>query len=456
MKTKMRFAGGLRTIGGNIVEIVYGNDRVIFDFGRAYNPADTLLTNAAGREGRRVADMLRLGMLPAIDGLYAQADLAQVLANAPAPPAPPAPFEASVLNTAVFISHLHLDHMGAIDALAPGVPVYMSQEGAALHEVIMATGEPPQRQSVRGVPYGQPVQVGDIAVTFHAVDHDVHGAAAIYVKTPSASYACSGDIRMHGQYPEKNHRWVQAMRDASVDYLLMEGTSIWAPRDDGSADNAVQQLNEGEVPAAIQAALTQATGVAFFNCYHRNTDRLKALAAAARATGRTLVLEPATAKVAAAFFSQGDDDVPAAFCSQSGDRVPTAAPPPYGVLGEQIDVAQINQNPAAYFVQNSFAHIFSLIDYDPAGSVYVHTNGIPLGAFDPAYGSMLSFLQTLGIRFALVPSTGHGDAEALRSIIDGIAPKVLVPWHSTAPEYMTPINPAQEILLPQEGVWYER
>jgi len=71
-KTKMRFLSGLNTIGGNIVEICYGNDRIIFDFGRAYNPADTLLSNSQGRADTQVADMLRLKMIPAIDGIYSK------------------------------------------------------------------------------------------------------------------------------------------------------------------------------------------------------------------------------------------------------------------------------------------------------------------------------------------------------------------------------------------------
>lgn len=44
-KTTITFWSGLRTIGGNIAEITFGNNRVIFDFGLVYDPA-SLIVNA--------------------------------------------------------------------------------------------------------------------------------------------------------------------------------------------------------------------------------------------------------------------------------------------------------------------------------------------------------------------------------------------------------------------------
>ena len=429
MKTTFRFWSGLNTIGGNIAEIRYGDDRVIFDFGRAYNPADTLLTNAQGREGRKVADMLRLGMIPAIDGLYAKADLTPVQG---CKLIPAEDWAAAGKNTAVFISHLHLDHMGAIDTIAPGVSVYMSAEGAALYEALMDIGEGPFRRGVKSFDYEKPVQIGGITVTGYAIDHDVHGASAILVETPDMSIAHSGDIRMRGQRPELNHSWIKTMHDKNVDYLFMEGTAFWPPRDDSGVDNKLQQYKESEVAGEIGRVLLGAGGVGFFNFYHRNLERIDNLIKAAHSAGREIVFEPLTAKLVA-------------------QLMPAAK---YYVLGENITVTQINQNPKGYFVQNTMGNIFSLMDYEPAGSVYIHTNGIPLGPFDPAFNSMVSFLGALGIEFFTVPSAGHGDMDDILQIVDGIKPKTLVPWHSPAPDQMIPLDSGQQVMIPQLGIWY--
>lgn len=410
-KTTFCVHSGLNTIGGNIAEIRYQNDRVIFDFGRAYNPADTLLSQANGREGSKVSDMLRLGMIPAVVGLYDN-DWAGC--------------------TAVFISHLHLDHMGAIDTVHPDVPIYMSRESMELYHALMDIGEGPFRQNILPFDYHEPVHIGDIAVTGYPIDHDVLGASALLVETPDLRIAHSGDIRMRGQRPELNQQWIDKMREISVDYLFMEGTSFWPVRDDGSVDNKFVQYKEAETPHVVSDRLKSVSGVCFFNFYHRNIDRMANMMLAAELSGRTIVLEAATAKLAANFLPDAH----------------------YEIINDTITLSQINHNPGAYFVQSTLQGIFSLIDYDVTDSAYIHTNGVPLGAFDPAFGSVLSFLDVLGIVFHSVPSSGHGDKEEILTIIDGIKPKTLVPWHSTSPDTMIPRDPSQKVLLPQKGVWY--
>ena len=412
-KTIFCIHSGLNTIGGNIAEVRHGNDRVIFDFGRAYNPADTLLANAQGRENSKVSDMLRLGIIPAVDGLYDNSWPGR---------------------TAVFISHLHLDHMGAIDVIHPDIPLYMSRKGSELHKELMKIGEEPFRQNVVPFENEEPVQIGSIKVTGYAIDHDVYGACAILVETPDCRIAHSGDIRMRGQRPDLNHKWISTMHDINVDYLLMEGTSFWPVRDDNSVDNKYVQYKEAAIPGVVRDILDNSPGVCFFNFYHRNIERMANLMVAAKSAKREVVLEPPTAKLAKRFL-------------------PSAK---YSIIGETITIDEVNSNPALYFVQSTIQNIFSLIDYDTADGAYIHTNGVPLGAFDPAFGSMLSFLGVLGITFHSVPSAGHCDKDEILQIIDGIKPKVLVPWHSTAPETMIPTDPSQRVLLPHKGVWEPR
>lgn len=104
--TKFQMYSGLRTIGGVNASVSYGRDRVIFEFGSAYDPATAVFDGKI--EPRRknwVQDQLRVGLLPRIDGIYRREDLgANPLVSA----------EESDWNTAVFITHLHLDHMALV------------------------------------------------------------------------------------------------------------------------------------------------------------------------------------------------------------------------------------------------------------------------------------------------------------------------------------------------------
>ena len=37
-KTSITFHSGLLTIGGTVIEVAYGDDRIFFDFGTEYHP----------------------------------------------------------------------------------------------------------------------------------------------------------------------------------------------------------------------------------------------------------------------------------------------------------------------------------------------------------------------------------------------------------------------------------
>jgi len=222
------------------------------------------------------------------------------------------------------------------------------------------------------------------------------------------------------------------MRAKELDYLLMEGTAFWPPRSDDSNDDKFIQVPEGKVGDVISEKISAVKGLTFFNFYHRNLERMENLIQAASDSGREIVFESDTAQLVQAFFPDAK----------------------YKILGHSISAAEINKIPGKYFVQNNFVNILSLIDYAAEDSLYIHTNGVPLGAFDPAFTSMVSFLATLGIAFESVSSSGHGDVSAILEIIDGIKPKVLIPWHSTTPEQMIPLDKLQEVLLPEVGTWY--
>ena len=137
MKTRFKFWSGLDTIGGNIAEITYGKDRIIFDFGLVYNPANSMLDAKGRPTDTHVLDLLKLQSIPAIDGIYSEKDLSagpNYLRETPLAE------EQSDFQTAVFISHLHLDHMGAMDTIAPAIPVYMTEASNRLFRTLEKIG----------------------------------------------------------------------------------------------------------------------------------------------------------------------------------------------------------------------------------------------------------------------------------------------------------------------------
>ena len=71
MKTKITFYAGIHTIGGVIMAVEYGNDRVLLEIGTAYVPsADVFDGHVQPRLRHRLSDAVRLHDAPLIDGIY--------------------------------------------------------------------------------------------------------------------------------------------------------------------------------------------------------------------------------------------------------------------------------------------------------------------------------------------------------------------------------------------------
>lgn len=159
-----QFMSGLNTIGGNILDIRSENGRLIFDYGEISDP--------------------KTGQLP---------DLSQ-------------PTE----NTAIFISHLHIDHVGSFKYIPKDIPIYMSQESYDLYKQLVKIGEElPIKANVYPMRYNDTIDIGDIVIMAKQSDHDIRGAFALFVETPDVKLIYSGDLRLTGNHPEYVKGWIQ-------------------------------------------------------------------------------------------------------------------------------------------------------------------------------------------------------------------------------------------------------
>ncbi|WP_112179051.1 MULTISPECIES: MBL fold metallo-hydrolase [Paraliobacillus] len=443
-KTTITFWSGLQTIGGNIAEIRYGNARVIFDFGLVYNPSTSFVHKATGRSDRYVLDLLKIGAIPAIDGIYAREDLKDNVFNFKKPIA----YEDFKMNTGIFISHLHLDHMGVIDTVASTIPIYMSNGSKQLYQVLNKINEGLMRErDVTGINYQDSIKIGDIIVTPFQTDHDIYGSMAMLISTPDLKVVYSGDIRMHGQHPEYNKAWLEKLLDINIDLLLMEGTAFHPNLTEKTKIPLVE--TETEIAQVIKREIINHNRLVLFNIYHRNIDRLNNFIKTGKQCERTIVLELKTAYIADQFAEVTDFAIFVPNDSKESDWN-------QNILEKypRVTIEQINATPNKYLLQNSFDNIADLLDLDVSGSIYLHSNGMPLGEFDPNYQILLSFLKQFQIEYKSFNVSGHATQEDILQLIEDIKPKLLVPWHSHYPELMKPLDPNQAVFLPRKNKKY--
>ncbi|HLN63111.1 MAG TPA: MBL fold metallo-hydrolase [Symbiobacteriaceae bacterium] len=446
---RITFHGGIGTIGGTKIIVQEGDYRVLFDFGATYAPGgDFWGGRLQSRHGSaRLRDMVTLGYTPALDGVYQPAYAATAGLK---------PGEGD--TTQVFISHLHLDHMALVDLIADEVPVWMHEDSLRLFQAVATTGEkPPVPVGARAFTWGQPIQVGPIKVTPVAVDHDVPGASALLIETSAGTVVYSGDLRTHGPHPALVEEFVKAARATNPKVLLIEGTRMGEVGAEPNPDRA-PSLKENEVPGRVLEHLQECTGLALITLYPRNPLRIANIAEALPQVGRTMVLSPEMAHVyqtmgyslehVAVYLRAKDKQAMQHGKCESWLRTLLAS----GVT--TVDAAAVRSEQTKYLLQLFYWDMAELVDLQPVpGSIFVHSNGEPLGRFDPAFELFVHWLDHFGIALKWAPSTGHATPDALFEIIRGINPAVLMPIHSFYPERME-VEGIRRV-LPELGATYD-
>ena len=413
--TRLCFYKGLDTIGGTVVEVQTEDARCIFDFG--LDGASELDRRIKPRPAAMVRDYALAGCLPMVAGLYDRAELGNI---------PLASYAEADIKPFVCISHMHIDHMGALDFLAKEVEVFMSEESLCLYRGLANTKDILFRphENITGLAPMAWVKRGSIALRMIPVDHDVPGACGFEIVTPDGRICYTGDLRLHGLCGKDTLAFASAMHGADV--CITEGVTVSFIEDFDSVvpDSGLDlAITESQVLEDIAIAASNTKGLVFLNLYNRNIQRLAQLHESLKKAGRQLVLEPETANLLNCFLPEGQLYVYEPLCHGAPNAQRTA-----------VSREAVQDHPGRYVLQLSYEHLLETLDYESASSLYIHSNGVPLGAYDPSYQRLCDFLSRQGIPYLSIGCGGHASPAHLKYILEAIAPKFLVPLHSLTPE----------------------
>lgn len=403
--TDITFLSGLDSIGSNIISIQYGNYRVITDFGIMNQADPEMLLDHAFTE-----KLIQRNQLPAVGGLYSKSQLPNQLLES---------LEDSSVKTIVCISHLHLDHIGALYHIPSQIPVYANENAVSFYEKLSKTKAlPDYKVNWQPVKNQEVIEFGPLKFQFHLSDHDTIGPAAIFIQTPDFKIIHSGDLRLTGFHPNRVLRWVNHARHFQPDVLLIEGTTFSHsgdepnPTDQALADLTINKNAESEFALmdTIDELLAEYEESLFaFNGYVQNLERIYFLAQLAQSHGRQLILQPDQYQI---YTSMGFDGVLK--------------------LGETITLAMIAENPKQYIIQvdeYTYQQLFDL----PKG-ILLHSNGVPLGSFMPSYEPYVRSLVEKNWIFVHANCSGHALQSDLLTIAYTIAAQYTVPWHTFKPQ----------------------
>jgi ribonuclease J len=149
LTVKLTFYGGVNEIGGNKILLQTDDGSVLLDFGRRMGEYGKFFSEfLVVRSKNALRDMLRLKILPRIDGIYSPylVDMTILFENSQVKEKVPLDEALDYWKTidvcpcnpehpavdGVFVSHAHFDHIQDVSFLDPSIPIYCTEKTKAL------------------------------------------------------------------------------------------------------------------------------------------------------------------------------------------------------------------------------------------------------------------------------------------------------------------------------------
>jgi len=332
---KLTFYGGIREIGGNKVLLEDNEKKLFLDFGFPYSKYRNFYEEyLKPRPGAGLLDLLVMGLLPQLEGIY-RADLGadnlwQQFREA-------VRYRRLEGVDGILLSHAHLDHSGHIAFLREDIPVYATATTAFIAKAVQDSGissfdqqvcyfTPRAEECLKGWQQGAYVAHGSIdrqrrfcvadksalsdeaeafwqratrqkklasqplsgidtcrlSLRCFPVDHSIPGACAWGIETSSGWIVYSGDLRLHGKRGDLTESMIREAAALKPKALILEGTNV----------SKETNVPEREVYDNALRAIKDAEALVIADFPPRDVNRLLTFLQIARETRRKLTILP--------------------------------------------------------------------------------------------------------------------------------------------------------------------
>lgn len=474
---KLTIHRGAKEIGGTLIEIKTAKTRILIDAGFPLFLKEKPIE--AGISKLPADELLRLGVLPQIEGLYSwdanntndvnntdktnnltndnDSDKANNNTNNP-----------KTTNTndatndtpttkpidAIIISHAHLDHYGLLKYANPSIPVYASTGTATLIELTRLFVNHQSRDlRINNFKMHEPFEIGDIKITPHLMDHSAFDAAAFEITAEGKTILYTGDFRGHGRKQKCLEIFIgKAAQNADV--LLVEGTMLGRKNE--------QVLTETQLEDEIVRQIKNAKGPVLFQASGQNIDRIVSFYRAAIRTGKTFVIDVYTANVLyelklpenkLPFPSKDYPDIKVFYPYEITQRIFKDIGEKYARRFSSFHMSRVNlkneQNDIVMAVRPSMQSDLQRCDLKNGLFIY----SLWQGYRDTNYQQNFEkHLQNNGFECTSLHTSGHAVEDDIKKLIDGLNPILVIPVHTMVPESFEGIS--CKTMLLGDGVEY--
>lgn len=189
---------------------------------------------------------------------------------------------------AIFITHAHEDHIGALAHLWPGLrkPVYARAFTGRLGQIKLEEAGIAAEEITIVEPRPQVIQAGPFEVQFVPVSHSIPESSGLVIDTPAGRIVHTGDFKLDDNpivgEPFDPDLWREIASEGNgVKVLSCDSTNVFSPRPGRSESTLAEPLAE---------LIAAQTGMVVATTFASNVARLKTLAEAGKAAGRSVCL----------------------------------------------------------------------------------------------------------------------------------------------------------------------
>lgn len=402
---EVKVLSGSRSIGGNFVRIEDGDRTLIFDQGIRFDIMSRYYSTFITPKG--ISELRSLGILPKAEW-----------------------YENAV---GIYISHMHLDHLGAlsnipfeVETYLPSLPIYEDMEEK--------WGTSPTWLSLIPRKYYveleelKPLEADKNEVKAIPVSHSAYPAYALIYFGKSETVLYMGDFRVEGfltqdEFYELNMgqdllNFLNENRDIKVDIAIVEGTNMGSsglPIAPKEAIDIIRRLALVHKPVVATLhgldleyayALIKLATELNLSCYVTSTQTAKLLERVAE-----LPTEPK--------LIEGYADYPSRL--------------------EKAALEQIEENSlilASYREVVDFLKDLSSVNDIARNSVAIMSEPEPEIEEASEYNVIANWLSRMGVQFYRIRVSGHYYPYQLKTIMQTIRPKEVIPIHTLYPEYL--------------------
>ncbi|MBU0665920.1 MAG: hypothetical protein KKB65_07225 [Nanoarchaeota archaeon] len=302
--------GGAGVIGGNkiLLEDPVKKVRIWLDYGLDFNRQGKFFSEfTQPRKSAGMTDLIRMGIIPKIQGLYRP----DFVAKSGHKETHPLKFDA------VVESHAHFDHIGCKSHLRPDMQIFTSPESYLVQRALQESGtgrfedfimyreyykKPSDREEMlrptTPVENMTTFKIKNMTIEAWRVDHSLPGAMAYIFHTSKGPVVYTGDFRLHGHHKEWTQTFIKRVAELKPYAVIGEGTNI----------NETRGITENQVCERITNAVKKTKNLAIANWPVRDMDRLISFYRAAKENGRKLAITPKQFYILKLFWENHRDE----------------------------------------------------------------------------------------------------------------------------------------------------